>query len=160
MKKKRTFFRNVLAIYLRNERWWSNPKNSDKIMLFYQYNFQIGVICFLSIFMIGCKVHQPIIQVQYKTIEKVRTELQHDSIYSHDSTVVWKDSLIERWHQSYKYKYIIKTDTLIKTDTITKLITRNVEVIKNVQVYGIFWWSGLISLCLIAGYIAFKYFNK
>ena len=115
----------------------------------------ILVICFVTI---GCKVKEQVIE--YKTIEKVRTELKHDSIYINDSTVVWKDSLIERWHTLYKYRYIAKTDTLLKTDTITKLLPMKVEVIKEVQVYGVFWWSGLISICLIAGYLAFKFIKK
>jgi hypothetical protein len=115
----------------------------------------ILVICFVTI---GCKVKEQVIE--YKTIEKVRTELKHDSIYINDSTVVWKDSLIERWHTLFKYKYINKTDTLLKTDTITKLLPMKVEVIKEVQVYGFFWWSGLISLCLIAIYKVFKYLKK
>ena len=41
---KRVFFRNLLAFAIRNNRWWSNPKNYDKIVSFIQYRNRVGFI--------------------------------------------------------------------------------------------------------------------
>jgi len=48
--KKRIFFRNLLALAIRNDRWWSNPRNYDKIVAFLQYQNRIAFICILILF--------------------------------------------------------------------------------------------------------------
>jgi len=48
--KKRTFYRNLLAMAIRNDRWWSNPKHYDKIVSYLQYRNRIAFICLLILF--------------------------------------------------------------------------------------------------------------
>lgn len=58
---------------------------------------------------------------EYKDREVVKVELQHDSVYLHDSvyiaqrgdTVFW-----DRWHTEYQYKYVNRVDSFVQIDSI------------------------------------------
>lgn len=77
----------------------------------------------------------PVVTTKVETIEKVRTQVKYDSIYVLDSTIIYKDSLIEHWRERVKIKYVQLTDTLHQTDTIVKQLTKIVKVSVESVVY-------------------------
>jgi hypothetical protein len=119
------------------------------------------VVLFVLALLSSCK------QVEYVTVEKVRTDTtyitkwQRDSIWLHDSIHVKEKGdtvLVEKWHT--KYVESIKHDTtyIATHDTIPDPFP--VETIKEVPA-ELNWWQrlrlwigniGLIALLVVAGY--------
>lgn len=85
-------------------------------------------ILLLSLLLAGCRTSVPVVTTKVQTIEKVRTQVQYDSIYVLDSTIIYKDSLVEHWRERVKIRYIDKTDTLHQVDTLVKETVRIVKV--------------------------------
>ena len=77
-------------------------------------------ILLLSLLVAGCRTYVPVVTTQVQTIAKVRTQVKYDSIYVLDSTIIYKDSLIEHWRERVKIKYVQLTDTLHQKDTLIK----------------------------------------
>lgn len=96
---------------------------------------RLTLILLLSLLTAGCRTYVPVVTTKVETIEKVRTQVKYDSIYVLDSTIIYKDSLIEHWRERVKIKYVQLTDTLHQTDTIVKQLTKIVKVSVESVVY-------------------------
>jgi len=84
-------------------------------------------ILILSLLLAGCRTYVPVVTTKVETIEKVRTQVKYDSIYVLDSTIIYKDSLIEHWRERVKIRYVDRTDTLHQVDTLLKETVRIVK---------------------------------
>ena len=110
-------------------------------------------------------------QVEYVTVEKVRTDttyitkLQKDSVWMHDSIHV-KDKgdtvTIERWHTKYVEKQVHDTTYVATHDTIPQPYP--VETIKMVE-KELSWWQklrllignvGLLAILVFAGWFGVR----
>lgn len=105
-----------------------------------------------------------------KPVERitVRTEfvdrLRYDSIYlsKSDSIYMYKNGdtvRIEKFKTVYKDRLKIIKDTVVRTDTfvtVTKPVTKIVEK----KVRGLFWWTGLINIIAVGGWVVYKLFTK
>ena len=108
----------------------------------------------LSIVLVSCRsipVQDPVIPMNVSISEKVKTNVVHDSIYMQDSVVIYKDSLVERWHTKIKNRTELKTDTLHVRDTINVIVTKS----KNVVVYKQTWMQKRLSQVGTLAIIAF-----
>lgn len=88
---------------------------------------RLTFILILSLLLAGCRTYVPVVTTQVKTIEKVRTQVKYDSIYVLDSTIIYKDSLIEHWRERVRIRYVDRTDTLHQVDTLLKETVRIVK---------------------------------
>ena len=110
-------------------------------------------------------------QIEYVTVEKVRTDttyitkLQKDSVWMHDSIHV-KDKgdtvTIERWHTKYVEKQVHDTTYVATHDTIPQPYP--VETIKMVE-KELSWWQklrllignvGLLAILVFAGWFGVR----
>ena len=70
----------------------------------------------------GCKTHERIVTVyQHHTDTLIKTKVQRDSIYSHDSIYIKEkgDTVwIEKWHT--RWRDVIKTDTVYRNNVVTE----------------------------------------
>lgn len=83
----------------------------------------IGLIIYTIIMLVCCSCRSP----QYIPVEKIKTEykyvdrVQYDSIYKHDSTMIYRDGdtvFVNKYNYLYKYLFINKVDSFVKTDSI------------------------------------------
>ena len=111
----------------------------------------------------GCR------QVEYVTIEKVRTDTtyitkwQRDSIWLHDSIRVKENGdsiIIERWHTKYVEKllhdtlYQSKTDSVPVPYPVTQYVEKQLTWWQRTQMY-----AGdlvLIALLILLGYVGYR----
>ena len=74
--KKRTFFRNVLEFAIRNERWYRDPKNYDKVMAYFQMRKSFWVTWSLALLLIVSSC-VPVKKVEKSNLKAdVKTETQ------------------------------------------------------------------------------------
>ena len=119
------------------------------------------VILFVLALLASCR------QVEYVTVEKVRTDTtyitkwQRDSIWLHDSIHVKEKGdtvLVEKWHTKYIEKMTHDTTYVATHDTIPDPFP--VETIKEVPAELSWWqrlriWIGNIGLLAILGVIGY-----
>lgn len=119
------------------------------------------VILFVLALLASCK------QVEYVTVEKVRTDTtyitkwQKDSVWLHDSIHVKEKGdtvLVEKWHTKYVEKQVHDTTYVATHDTIPDSFP--VETIKEVPAELTWWqrlrlWVGNIGLIAILGVIGY-----
>ncbi|MEG0890118.1 MAG: hypothetical protein RSH25_16785 [Bacteroides sp.] len=83
----------------------------------------IGLTIYTIIMLVCCSCRSP----QYIPVEKIKTEykyvdrVQYDSIYNHDSTMIYRDGdtvFVNKYKYLYKYLFINKVDSFVKTDSI------------------------------------------
>lgn len=115
----------------------------------------LGAILFAAV---SCK---PKLLITTKTEYVER--LKYDSIYvqKYDSIYVEKtgDTVrIEKYKTIFKDRFRIQKDTVSRIDTFTT-IPQIVTKTQPVQVYGFFWWTGLLTLIAVCGFIIFKFTN-
>ena len=142
----------------------SNKKNAKQVRFPTRevaiYIIFIAVALLIAVGLSGCRPQKEII---VKT--EFRDRLQYDSVYvqKHDSIYIVKQGdtvRIEKFKTMFKDRLKVLRDTVVKTDTlnyITPPVT--VEVPVKVQVYGFFWWLGLISCTGAILYLIFKFSN-
>ena len=119
----------------------------------------IATIALLILFSLtSCKPKEVIVS-RTEYVNKVH----YDSIYliKHDSIHIRErgDTVtIEKFKTVFKDRLKIQKDTILRTDTFT---TVPVKIIKTekVQVYGFFWWTGLLSIIAALAFIIFKFSN-
>ena len=120
----------------------------------------VAMLLFVSFILTSCKPKEIIVN-HTEYVERVR----FDSIYlqKYDSIrIVEKGDTvtIERFKTVFKDRLKIQKDTVLRTDTFTTApVQVQVTKIKKVQVYGFFWWTGLISILALIIYITFKLSN-
>lgn len=119
------------------------------------------VILFVLALLASCR------QVEYVTVEKVRTDTtyitkwQKDSVWLHDSIHVKEKGdtvLVEKWHTKYVEKRVHDTTYVATHDTIPDPFP--VETIKMVEKELSWWqrlrlWIGNIGLIAILGVIGY-----
>lgn len=119
------------------------------------------VVLFVLALLSSCK------QVEYVTVEKVRTDTtyitkwQKDSVWLHDSIHVKEKGdtvLVEKWHTKYVEKQVHDTTYVATHDTIPDPFP--VETIKEVPAELSWWqrlriWIGNIGLMAIPGAVGY-----
>lgn len=115
----------------------------------------------MVVYFSSCKPREiTITKIEYKDrVQKDTLNVtQYDSIFVRE-----KGDTVEIYKYKFKDRYRVKIerDTVWQTDTIN-YITPPIEtkVPVEVQVYGLFWWLGLLFCIAIAGYLAFKLVTK
>ena len=77
MKKKRTFFRNMLAIMIRSYRWRMNIKNIEAIITLEQQLWKLGFVCFITCFTLSCAPVKKVVETMRASSETtLATEVQ------------------------------------------------------------------------------------
>jgi len=117
--RKRTFFRNLLAMAIRNQCWMSNPKNLDKIIAMEQFRYQAGftyMICFLF-FAVSCKPVQQITKIKTDSIASVSTQLKTNTEQT-QTTNVQEKSVITAQIDSSTSNINFNTDKSVMSGTL------------------------------------------
>lgn len=119
----------------------------------------VFVLCSWLLALTSCK---PAERILIKT--EYINQLKYDSIYfaKYDSIHIRErgDTVtIERFKTVFKDRLRIQKDTVVRTDTFTTAPVQ-VTVIKKVQVYGFFWWTGLLSIIAALAFVIFKFIKK
>ena len=138
-----------------------NKKNKRSAMLpAHKVVFMVlvAMLLFVVFVLTSCKPKEIIIN-HTEYVDR----FHYDSIYlqKYDSIrIVEKGDTvkIERFKTVFKDRLKIEKDTVLRTDTFT---TAPVQItkIKKVQVYGFFWWTGLLSIIAALAFIIFKFTN-
>lgn len=109
------------------------------------------LLVILSIF--GCRsiVYVPTVTVKDSLVYV--NHIQRDSIYSyfHDSIYIHQKGdtvFVSKWHNTIKYRNILKTDTINSKFYINKEKTLTVNILTKFQKV-LMWLGGLLSLGLI-----------
>jgi hypothetical protein len=79
MKKKRTFFRNMLAIMIRSYRWRMNPKNIEAIFTLEQQLWKLGFVCFITCFTLSCAPVKKLEKTEQTQIIASETNVQKNT---------------------------------------------------------------------------------
>ena len=90
MKKKRTFFRNMLAIMIRSYRWRMNPKNIEAIITLEQQLWKLGFVCFFTYFVLSCAPVKKLEKTENKLSVETATEVQKKTEVVTDTKVTDK----------------------------------------------------------------------
>lgn len=101
----------------------------------------VVVVVMVAVLLTACATRTKVVTVQTSRTDTAYVrQLQHDSIWLHDSIYVEKgDTLrIERWHT--KYVESIRRDTVYRSKTDSVPIPYPVEVIKEVE-KPLSWWQ-------------------
>jgi len=99
----------------------------DKIAVVLGVVFAILAMVFCT----SCRTIKTV--VEYRDREVIKTELQRDSVYLHDSVYVSHRGdtvFVDRWRTEYAYKYIARVDSFTRVDSIPY----PVEVVREVRV--------------------------
>lgn len=118
-----------------------------------------GWMCILALSLVltSCRSAAPVLltqtQAQIRYVDRVSTDYRHDSIYILDSTVIYKDSLIERWRTRNRFRTQIMTDTLHQIDSIyfDRRITTTQVVYKQTWLQRQLTLIGLLTLLTLVG---------
>lgn len=111
MKKKYTFFRNLLAILIRSYRWRQNPKNIE-VAYTLEHLWKFGFLCCITCFALSC--------APVKKLEKIKIETKSDSISTDKSeikTVKSIDLIEKEWNDLETRILVYDTDKPI--DSVT-----------------------------------------
>lgn len=126
----------------------------------------VWIILMICLHLCGCK------QIEYVTVEKVRTDTtyvtkwQRDSVWLHDSVLVREKGdtvMVEKWHTKYVETVRIDTTYLATHDTIPQPY----PVIKEVPT-ELNWWQrlrlwignlGLLAILAAVGYGAWRLYR-
>jgi hypothetical protein len=112
----------------------------------------------------GCKSIEYVPVIEHKT-DTVRVNVtQRDSVYLHDSIMVWQkgDTMtIDRWHTKYVLKEVHDTTYISKTDSVPAPY----PVVKEVPAELSTWQSfrmtlGTIAMCLLVLYFIYRIIRK
>lgn len=123
----------------------------------------VWLIVMVCLHLCGCK------QIEYVTVEKVRTDTtyvtkwQRDSVWLHDSVLVREKGdtvMVEKWHTKYVETVRIDTTYLATHDTIpqpyqvTKLVEKDLSWWQRLRL----WLGNLLLLAIVAacGYGAWR----
>ena len=123
----------------------------------------VWLIVMVCLHLCGCK------QIEYVTVEKVRTDTtyvtkwQRDSVWLHDSVLVREKGdtvLVEKWHTKYIETVRIDTTFIATHDTIpqpypvTKLVEKDLSWWQRLRL----WLGNLLLLAIVAacGYGAWR----
>ena len=123
----------------------------------------VWLIVMVCLHLCGCK------QIEYVTVEKVRTDTtyvtkwQRDSVWLHDSVLVREKGdtvLVEKWHTKYIETVRIDTTFIATHDTIpqpypvTKLVEKDLSWWQRLRL----WLGNLLLLAVVAacGYGAWR----
>jgi hypothetical protein len=79
MKKKRTFFRNMLAIMIRSYRWRMNPNNIEAIITLEQQLWKFGFVCFITCFVLSCAPVKKLEKTEQTQIIATETNVQKNT---------------------------------------------------------------------------------
>ncbi len=106
----------------------------------------------LSIVLLSaCRSHEAVVgPTSTKERLAVRVDVRIDSTFVHDSTIVYRDSLIERWKVREYYSYINRVDTLIIKDTIREAVIQYRDKVVYAQTGMQKMLSRLGGGCLLA----------
>ena len=123
----------------------------------------VWLIVMVCLHLCGCK------QIEYVTVEKVRTDTtyvtkwQRDSVWLHDSVLVREKGdtvMVEKWHTKYVETVRIDTTFIATHDTIpqpypvTKLVEKDLSWWQRIRI----WLGNLLLLAIVAacGYGAWR----
>lgn len=93
----------------------------------------LGIVLSLVLMVVCTSCRQIKTVVEYRDREVIKTELQRDSVYMHDSVYVAQKGdtvFVDRWRTEYAYKYIARVDSFTRVDSIPY----PVEVVREVRV--------------------------
>lgn len=127
------------------------------------YALVIGIIfaCILMLLCTGCKTIKTV--VEYRDREVIKTELQHDSIYQHDSVYIASrnDTVFrDRWHTEYAYRYINRVDSFVQIDSIPYPVEVTTVVTKNSGFARFTIWLFWILVAAGAGFVGWRVFRR
>ena len=139
-----------------------NPKQNDYVFISW---WTLVAIVFIMIWLCSC-------QTQYIPVETVKTEhryvdrVQYDSIYKHDSTMIYRDGdtvYLNKYNYLYKYLYLNRVDSFVKTDSIQVPYPVDKKLSKwqamKMELGG--WaFGGLVFALVVVGWLVFKSRNK
>lgn len=111
-------------------------------------------------------------QTQYIPVETVKTEyryidrVQYDSIYKHDSTMIYRDGdtvYLNKYKYLYKYLYLNRVDSFVKVDSVQVPYPVEKKLSKwqamKMELGG--WaFGGLLFALMVAAWLVFKSRNK
>ena len=111
-------------------------------------------------------------QTQYIPVETVKTEyryvdrVQFDSIYKHDSTMIYRDGdtvYLNKYKYLYKYLYLNRVDSFVKVDSVQVPYPVEKKLSKwqamKMELGG--WaFGGLLFALIIVCWLVFKSRNK
>lgn len=111
-------------------------------------------------------------QTQYSPVETVKTEyryvdrVQYDSIYKHDSTMIYRDGdtvYLNKYKYLYKYLYLNRVDSFVKVDSVQVPYPVEKKLSKwqamKMELGG--WaFGGLLFALIIVCWLGFKSRNK
>lgn len=111
-------------------------------------------------------------QTQYIPVETVKTEyryvdrVQYDSIYKHDSTMIYRDGdtvYLNKYKYLYKYLYLNRVDSFVKVDSVQVPYPVEKKLSKwqamKMELGG--WaFGGLLFALIIVAWLVFKSRNK
>lgn len=123
----------------------------------------IAVICALIgiLIMNSCKTIETV--TEYRDREVVKLELQHDSIYMHDSVYVAQkgDTVYrDRWHTEYAYRYINRVDSFVQIDSIPYPVEVTKVVTKKTGFARFTIWLFWILAAAGAGFVGWRVFRR
>lgn len=87
------------------------------------YIVAVGIAFAVCALFGSCTTTKYVPVIEHRTDTLIQTNLQHDSIYVHDSIMVSQQGdtlIIDRWHTKYVEKQIHDTTYISKTDSIPK----------------------------------------
>ena len=99
----------------------------------------VAISMIVCSFFTSCKSVEYVPVIEHHTDTLIQTNLQHDSIYVHDSIMVSQQGdtvRIEKWHTKYVEREVHDTTYISKTDSIPKPY----PVIQEVQAQ-LTWWQ-------------------
>lgn len=111
------------------------------------------------LFLNGCKVieyvDRPVIVERVTVQRDTVTNIQRDSVvfYQNGDTV-----RIEKWKTIFKDRLSFRVDSVPVIKTVIKEVQK--EVVKVKYKHDGFWWLGVISLFLFAGFVIWKIYRK
>lgn len=144
-----------------------DPDEKDKDVKFIGWLLLVLLALVLMTQLSGCKQIEYVTVPEYHTDTLIQTNVQRDSIYSHDSIYI-KDRgdtvWIERWHTKYKEVAVHDTTYISKTDSVPKPYPVPEYIEKPLT-----WWQKtriyagnvlLVGLFVAAGFGIFKLLKK
>ena len=127
MKKKYTFFRNLLAIVIRSYRWRQNPKNIE-VAYTLEHLWKFCFFCFITCFTLSC--------APVKKLEKIKIETKSDSITTDKSeikTVKYIDLIEKEWNDLETRILVYDTEKPIDSVTHKPPLKSETIIINNKQ---------------------------
>lgn len=160
-----------------------NPRDNEDMMRELNEDERMMAGCMQSVFIIiafaiaiaisavftSCKSVEYVPVIEHHTDTIIKTNVQRDSIYINDSTVITEkgDTVkIEKWHTKYVEKqvhdtlYIAKNDTVPQPYPVVKEVPAELSWWQQTRLHLaniLLWLIGIISSVYLAKYLLKKY---